>query len=103
MPDPKRERDRLRAREKELRRQLAILRRATGNIDVNYAEAFADMCELAYSGSTSDSEPSRVHPTSRPPKHDPRAYSVVREELHWQREQARKLRAKLNRLIEGAA
>ena len=93
MSDLRRQLNAARNERDQLRRHVKNLEAILGDIDPAYAQAYADLCDLALHGirRPDDLGTARQHPESRPPRYHPAAYHYRNEERRDQRHRAQRL------------
>ncbi len=106
MPDPKRERDRLRQRNRQLQTELDNLQRVVGWIDRRYAAILVELADLAIDGVRRPADLGGPiitnHAASRPPCPQPnKAYDLLRKDRVDQRRRAAELERKYRHIIDG--
>ena len=103
----RRERDRLRARIRQLEQEKADLERVVGWIDPRYAAALVDLADIACHRVHRPADlggPINIgHASSRPPSNpqQARAYDTLRQDRIKQRSRAAELRKTIGRLVDG--
>lgn len=110
MPDPRRERDRLRQRNRQLQTELDDLHRVVGWLDPAYSAILVELAELAIHPVRRPTDLGRPimvgHAESRPPvvlsTRENRAYDLLRKERLDQRQRSHRLRLRYRRLVDGA-
>ena len=101
MSDLRRQLNSARTERDALRRHVKNLEAIIGEIDPAYAQAYADLCDLALNGHHQESAGScRQHPESRPPRYHPAAYHYRNEERRDQRHRAQRLNGIVAALTE---
>jgi len=104
MPDFRRQRDAARTERDQLRRRVEALEAIVGDIDPAYAQAYADLCDLALHGMRRPDDLggpiSMNHAESTPPRYHSGAYHFRSEERRIQRERAVRLRSIVEALTE---
>jgi hypothetical protein len=98
MGDLRRERDTARNERDQLRRENTALRALVGDIDPQYADAYATLCDIAHHGTKTDQPKLSSTFESQPPKHNEVAYHLRNEERRHQRIRAARLMAQVERL-----
>jgi len=106
VPDPKRERDRLRQRNRQLQTEVDNLQRVVGWIDRRYAAILVELADLAIDGVRRPVDLGGPiitnHAASRPPCPQPnKAYDLLRKDRVDQRRRAAELERKYRHIIDG--
>lgn len=110
MADPRRERDRLRNRNRQLQQELDDAHRVIGWLDASYTAILVELAELAIHPVRRPTDLggpiNNGHAESRPPvilsTRENRAYDLLRKERLEQRRRSQDLRLKYRRLVDGA-
>jgi hypothetical protein len=106
MPDPKRERDRLRQRNRQLQAELDNMHAVVGWLDPRYTAALRELADLAIHGVRRPADLGGPiitnHAASRPPCPQPnKAYDLLRKDRVDQRRRAAELERRTRRIVDG--